>query len=255
VTVPLNAVVSVSGSYARAFRAPTVEELFSNAFHAALGTFDIGNPNLKAEINQGGEVILHAQSSRVNGQVAAYRNTIQHFITPNIVKDTTIDVDGQASSVPLNRVSQANATMYGAEGRVEVEVLPHLVLGGLGDVVRGQFADTKVPLSYLPPARVGALARWDDGVRSFNAEVRHAFNQDRVPPPVSSDDPAGMATEAYDLVNVSAGYVFTMRGQANTITLRVDNVLDERYRDATSRIKLFAFNPGRNFALMYKVLF
>jgi iron complex outermembrane receptor protein len=254
-TIPLNAVVSLSGSYARAFRAPTVEELFSNAFHGALGTFDVGNPNLKAEINQGGEIILHAQSSRVNAQFAAYRNTIEHFITPSIVKDTTIEADGGASTVPLNRIAQANALMYGAEGRVEVEVVAHLVVGGLGDLVHGEFAETKVPLSYIPPARVGALARWDDGVRSFNVEGRHAFQQDRVPPPVSNDDPAGVATDAYNLVNLSAGYVFNVRGQANSITFRVDNVLDEKYRDATSRIKLFAFNPGRNFALTYKVLF
>jgi iron complex outermembrane receptor protein len=35
----------------------------------------------------------------------------------------------------------------------------------------------------------------------------------------------------------------------------VDNVFDERYVDATSRIKSFAFNPGRNLALVYRVDF
>jgi iron complex outermembrane recepter protein len=37
--------------------------------------------------------------------------------------------------------------------------------------------------------------------------------------------------------------------------LRADNVLDERYFDATSRIKRFAPNPGRDFSLVYKLLF
>ena len=57
VTVPVTSLLTVSGSFARAFRAPTVEELFSNGFHAAAGTFDIGNPDLRAEVNQGGDMV------------------------------------------------------------------------------------------------------------------------------------------------------------------------------------------------------
>jgi iron complex outermembrane receptor protein len=41
----------------------------------------------------------------------------------------------------------------------------------------------------------------------------------------------------------------------HSITLRADNLLDERYRDAASRIKDFAPNPGRNLALVYRLLF
>lgn len=255
VTVPVTSLLTVSGSFARAFRAPTVEELFSNGFHAAAGTFDIGNPDLRAEVNQGGEFVVRAQSQRVNGQFAVYRNTIENFIAPNIVKDTALDAEGGSSTVPLNRVAQANALMYGAEGRIEVEVIPRLVLGGLGDLVRGEFSVTKSPLPFIPPARLGALARWDDGVRSVSAEFRHAFGQNRVPGAVSENDPASIATGAYDLLDLSAGYVFKMRGQASSLTLRADNVLDEKYRDATSRIKRFAFNPGRNVALVYKTSF
>ena len=37
--------------------------------------------------------------------------------------------------------------------------------------------------------------------------------------------------------------------------MRVDNALDEQYRDATSRIKSYAYNPGRNVSVVYKLLF
>jgi iron complex outermembrane receptor protein len=46
-----------------------------------------------------------------------------------------------------------------------------------------------------------------------------------------------------------------VNGRINSIVLRVDNALDEKYADATSRIKTFALNPGRNFSLVYKLLF
>jgi iron complex outermembrane receptor protein len=62
-------------------------------------------------------------------------------------------------------------------------------------------------------------------------------------------------TEAYTLVNASAGFSFVGGAYVHSVTLRADNLFDEEYRDATSRIKRFAFNPGRNVSLVYKLLF
>jgi iron complex outermembrane receptor protein len=255
VNVPFGSFVSGAVSLARAFRAPSVEELSSNAFHEAEGAFDVGNPNLTSEINQGIEGILRLALPRLNGQFSAYFNNIQNYITPNIVGDTTFDDNGTPSTVPLNHITQADATLKGVEGRLEAEVIPNVVLGAMGDVVRGEFKDSKVPLPFMPAARLGALVRYDNSKLSAGAEFRHAFAQNRVPPAVSADDPAGIATDAYNLLNLSLGYNLVLRGQVNSITLRVDNVFDERYLDATSRLKTFAFNPGRNFALVYRLQF
>jgi iron complex outermembrane receptor protein len=249
--VPLGGHATIAASAARAFRAPSVEELSSNAMHEAAGTYDVGNPSLKAENNQGVDGIFRVEGRGVTGQLSAFYNDITNYITPNIVKDTLVG----GESVPLNRVSQADATLRGVEGRLEVEVLPRLVLGTMGDVVRGEFTDSKTPLPFMPSARLGGLARWDDGKRSLSAEYRHGFAQNRVPPAVSDKDPAGFATSAFDLLDLSAGLNLTVNGRINSIVLRVDNALDEKYADATSRIKTFALNPGRNFSLVYKLLF
>src|SRR5690606_1244924 len=61
--LPLADGVSLSGSLSRAFRAPTVEELFSNGVHHAAGSYDMGNSNLLAETNTGAELVLRLQSS------------------------------------------------------------------------------------------------------------------------------------------------------------------------------------------------
>ena len=254
VNFPLGEVVSLGVSAARAFRAPTVEELFSNAFHAAAGTYDRGNPDLESETNQGYDGILRFQGPRVNGQVSAYFNTVANFISPNIVKDTIIDGDTGPITVPLNQFSQADAKMKGLEGRVEIETVPNLVVGAMGDLVRGELKDG-TPLPFLPPARLGGLVRWDAKRFSANLEVRHAFKQDRVPPAVTPDDPSGIATDAYTIANVSLGWNIIAGGRVSSLTLRADNLTDAKYRDAASRIKSFAFNPGRNVSLVYKLLF
>jgi iron complex outermembrane receptor protein len=255
--VPLSPDLSVAVSAARAFRAPSVEELFSNAFHEAAGTYDRGNPNLKQETNQGVDGFLRAQSGKVNAQIGGYYSRINNFISPNIVKDTVIEGEepGTTETVPLNQFSQGDATLKGLEGRVEGEVARHFVLGMMGDLTRGEFKSSGEPLPFIPPARIGGLARYDDGRWSVDGEARHAFTQDRVPEAVSEDDPSAVATSAYDLVNLSLGYNLTVGDRVHSVILRVDNVLDEKYRDATSRIKTFAFSPGRNFSLVYKLLF
>jgi len=245
-TIPFSTSTSLGMSAARAFRAPTVEELFSNAFHAAAGTFDVGNPSLKSEVNQGFDAVLRSQTRRVNAEVSAYWNRISNYIAPSITGDTTT---GDGNIVPLNVFGQGDATLKGVEGRVEGTVAPQVVIGAMGDLVRGHFREGSA-LPFLPAARLGAQARWDNGTFSLSSEVRHAFAQDRV-----SGGDVDIPTAAYTLINLSLGVQYVGGGLVHSITLRTDNLTDARYYDASSRIKSFAANPGRNLAVVYRVLF
>jgi len=254
---PLGPDVTLNANFARAFRAPTVEELFSNGVHAAAGTFDKGNVDLDAETNTGGELVLRASAARVTAQLSGYYNKINDYITADVVGDTAIVDEADPTivdTVPLVQYAQDDATLRGLEGQVEVEFAPGWVVGGMGDMVRGELADDR-PLSFMPAARLGALTRYQRGGWSAEADYRHGFAQRRVPPPATPDDPSAIPTAAYDLVDLSLGYTLISGGLVHSITARVDNLFDEEYRDATSRIKRFALNPGRNFALVYKLLF
>ncbi|HEX7242524.1 MAG TPA: TonB-dependent receptor [Longimicrobiaceae bacterium] len=255
--VPLGERLSASVSAARSFRAPTVEELFSNAFHAAAGTYDVGNPGLRTETNTGVEAVLRAQSERVNAQVAAFYNRIDDYVTPVIVGDTTFAEEDGEVTVPLNRFGQDDATLRGLEGQVETAVGRHFVVGVMGDLVRGSFAGG-APLPFIPAARVGGSAGWDDGRYSVGLEARHSFRQDRVSQPdcaASDEGCVDVPTGAYTLVDLNAGFRFIVGNRVHTLTVRADNLLDESYREASSRIKAFAPNPGRNLSLVYRVLF
>jgi iron complex outermembrane receptor protein len=64
-----------------------------------------------------------------------------------------------------------------------------------------------------------------------------------------------LSTPAYTLLNLSAGYTLYRGQRLHALTLRADNLLDESYFDASSRIKSFARNPGRNLSLVYRVTF
>lgn len=245
--VPITHAVAASVSLARAFRAPTVEELFSNGFHAAVGSFDIGNPELDAETNRGIEAVLRAQSIAVTAQAAAYYNWIDNYIAPEIVGDTLLTDGGNTFLVPLNVFRQDDAAVRGLEAQIEATVSDQIVVGAMGDLTRGSFRDGS-PLPFMPTARLGGSIRWDNSRYSAGAEARHAWGQSDVPQ-------NEFATDDYTLIDLTAGATLMDSGRIHSVTLRADNVFDVLYREPTSRIKDFAPNPGRNVALVYRIAF
>jgi len=248
-SLPLGPASTLSFNAQRAFRAPAVEEVFANGYHVAVGTFDIGNPNLKAETSTGVESVLRTQGGRGFAQVSAYLNAIDDYIAPRAVGEIDIDSEDGPIEVPLVNFFQENARIFGFEAQGEAEVARHWVLGATADWVRGRFAGGD-NLPYIPAGRLGTTLRWDNGRLSVAGGVRGVFAQTRV-----SGDALDVATDSYTLVNLSLGYTLLRGPAVQSIVLRADNLLDERFFDATSRIKSFAPNPGRNVALVYKVLF
>lgn len=248
VSIPLTAGASLAGNVSRGFRAPTVEELFAYGYHAAAGTFDVGNAELKSEQSTGFEVGLRAQGSRVFGQVNTYYNMISNYVLPRTV--SVIDLDGEDTNTPLVNFSQGNARMYGFEAQVEAEVVKHLIGGLMGDFTRATLKEGG-NLPFIPAGRIGGSLRFDNGRLSWGGDVRRVFRQDKV-----SGDVLDVPTAEFTLVNVSASWIFSPKSRTvNSLTLRADNLFDAEYRDATSRIKSFALNAGRNVSVVYKILF
>lgn len=238
--------VTLSGSLARAFRAPTVEELFSNGVHAAAGSYDVGTPDLRAETSTGGEVILRVKAARASGQVSTYRNRVADYVFPAVmVQPAVVGVD----TLPLVRYLQADAQLRGVEGQVDLRLGRYLVASAMGDVVRGAFVGGG-PLPFMPPARLGGGLRWEGARVTVAGDLRHAFAQDRV-----TGDDVDVATAAYTLANLSASSQWMVGNVLHVLTVRADNLTDARYFDAASRIKRFAPNPGRNVSLVYQVTF
>jgi iron complex outermembrane recepter protein len=242
--IPLPPAMSASASLARSFRAPTVEELFSNAAHAGTGAVELGNPELGAERGLAVEGVLRLQDRRWNGQVAVYRNQVDDFVYLKARGDTTL----YGVTLPVLSYAQDRAVLWGAEGSLEWAATRTIVLAAMGDHVHAEQANGK-PLSFMPPPRLGASARWDDGIFSFAADAHHELRQDRVG--AAEERP----TPAHTILRMNAGVRFRAAGFLHSVTLRGENLTDETHREATSRIKDFAPGPGRNLALLYRLLF
>ncbi|HSJ06195.1 MAG TPA: TonB-dependent receptor, partial [Longimicrobiales bacterium] len=242
--IPLVAGLTGGVTAARSFRAPTVEELFSGAAHAGTGAVEYGDAALREERGRSVEAVLHLRTARLNGQFAAYTNRIDNYIQLTFVRDTVLG----SATLPVYAYAQAPATLQGVEGSVEVALHRHVAASVRGDWLHAEQRDG-TPLSFMPAPRAGLTLRWDDGRFSLGGDVHHELHQTRSGP--ADEGP----TDAHTILRVDAGARFGMAGRAHAVTLRVDNLRNASYREATSRIKDFAPAPGRNIALVYRTWF
>lgn len=244
VRVPLSPAVTASAHLGRSFRAPTVEEMFSAAAHAGTGAVEIGDPALDAERGLSLEGVVRARSARWNAQIAIHRNAIGDYVHLAAVGDTVL----LGTVLPVLRYRQDDAVLAGMEGSIEWAATSSLILGVMGDYLRAGLADG-TPLSYMPPPRLGVLARWEEARFTLGGDVHHEFEQRRVGP---ADE---ALTPAITILRIHAGARFRVGGRTHSIMLRAENLTNVPHREATSRVKDFAPGPGRNVALAYRLYY
>jgi iron complex outermembrane recepter protein len=243
---------ALTANWGRAWRAPTLFELFSHGPHLGEARYEIGDAGLKPEAGTNLDVGVRWQGGRVRAELAAYRNAVGRFIfitpTDSFVTLSTSPPD----SLRVYRYQQADARLAGGEAELEVAVAPVLSVRARADAVRGTNQATGDPLPLVPPARAALGAElhgtglgWSDRAYA-GAEVEVATRQTRL-------NPLDIPTGAYTLLNLSAGFVRPMLGRIGRVDLAVRNVANVGYRSFLSRYKEFALDPGRNIVLRVAV--
>jgi iron complex outermembrane receptor protein len=246
------AAMALTANLGRAWRAPTLFELFSNGAHLGEARYEIGDGGLKPEAGTNLDMGVRWQGERVRLELAAYRNAIGRFIfitpTDSFVTVSTSPPD----SLRVYRYQQADARLVGGEAALEVEVAAPLTVRARADAVRGTSQATREPLPLVPPARAALGAElhrtglgWADRAYA-GAEVEVATRQTRL-------NPLDIPTGGYTLLNLTAGVVRPMLGRIGRVDLAVKNVTNASYRSFLSRYKEFALDPGRNIVLRVSV--
>lgn len=243
------------------FRAPSVFELYANGVHGGVAAFQVGNPDLEPERSYSADLSLRVRRDRITAEVTGYVNAIQGYI---YLENT--GTDGPNGALPKFATDQTDALISGLEATVEARPLLWLEVGGSAALLNGRGEglgtggrDGALPL--LPANTVGGSLKWvpQGTVRFKNPQlklsVRHAFQKDaagRYEPFAQFDrgfgPPFGTAsTRAYTVVNVEARTTLELGlGAPLTVSIGVDNLLDETYRDFLDTYKGYALSPGRD---------
>lgn len=237
------------------WRAPGVNEMYSNGLHHGAAAVEIGDINLKEEksINLIAGINIH-DHHRYKAEAAVYFNTFTNFIYLQPVLPPTLTIRG---AFPTFRYRQADAFLYGADFMFEYNLGKSWSADASLMLVR---ADNRSEGGFIPGM---PSDRFSYGLKrkfkSFknakemyvSADVRHVMRQTRLPD--ESDyiaPPAG-----YALVELEVGGEITIGKQPVWITLSVANLFNEKYRDYLNRYRYFADDEGRNVILKIKIPF
>ncbi len=232
------------------FRAPSLEELYSEGPHLASFSYEIGNPDLDPERSFAKEIFTRWQGSNSYLEVALFHNQFSNFIFAQ-------DTDSTNSRFPsLNNYQFVGnpAILYGFELSTEFEMIKNIVIEASTSYTHAQQEVTSngststQALPQIPPLKVkGAIKysknRFDAGTKFTFANKQTRLGEFETP------------TDSYFLTDIFAQYRFNTKKLLHTFSLNINNVLNTEYYNHLSRIKDIRAEPGRNISLLYRVYF
>lgn len=243
-----------------AWRAPHVNELYSEGVHHGSASYEEGNADLVPEraLNTNVGLEWHPQHLPVQAQIGLYYNLIDNyiFLEPRDAPELTI-----RGAFPAFVYQQAMARVSGLDAQFAWKWSDHWQWSGQASLVRGWNRDLEDHLVFMPADRVGTTLRWTGAITDPSQRLttepfaqltlNHVFRQTRTP---EKGDYAP-APAAYFLLDLEAGTTLLLGQQPLQIGLAVFNLMNVRYRDYLNRFRYFADEPGRNISIRLKVPF
>ena len=222
-------------------RAPALEELYNYGPHVGNLSFEVGNPNLRAEETLGLDVSLRTRSNRVRGELNGYVYNIDGFIFGDYT-GRTLD------SLPVLNFVQGDSRFRGMDARGSVRLGGRAwATVGLG-YVDARLTETNEPLPRIPPLRGTLQLDVPYGDFTVSPQLMYAARQDAI-------FRGETETDGYSVLNVIASYTWSRRHAAHVLTFTGYNLTNTLYRNHTSFIKDLAPEMGRGIKVGYSVRF
>ncbi len=227
-----------------AFRAPNVNELFSDGVHHGSAAYEKGNSGLKSERSLGGQLTYlyknHGFSFSAEPWFTHYNSFI--FLQPQN-PETVLTIRG---AFPLFNWAQANVNMLGVESELSKEILSGITLKLTAAIQRNRNVSDNNWLIFSPANQFQFFIRkqWtgDDKSLFIEPSLVMVSRQNLVPQGVDF----APAPKGYRLLNAQIGYTDKGEHIDSSIFLTCNNLLNTSYRDYLNRMRYFILDPGRN---------
>ena len=142
--------LSTGATLMKTFRAPGIEELFSDGPHLAVYSYEIGNAELGPENGYGTELFVKYADDRFRLNLALFRNQIQNYLIPTNSGEKEWG-SGAAGWLWIYQYMGHDVVMDGAEIQIGGEVLPQVHLQLNMSYVNGTIQTNGRPLERVPP--------------------------------------------------------------------------------------------------------
>lgn len=231
-------------SVARAVRAPSAEELFSNGPHIATQAFEVGDVDLKREASWGAEASFKLRTDAFKLSIAGYYNWFDNFIYSEATGE-------EEDELPVFQYFQRDARVWGFEAEASARLAQiggfNIVADVVADMTRAKVkGGDHIP--RIPPLRVlGGLEAQGERIDA-RAEVEWTDGQNRV---AAFETP----TKGFTLVNASISWRPLPDARNLTLSLAANNIFDVEARRHASFTKDYVPLAGRDFRITARASF
>ncbi|WP_439567853.1 TonB-dependent receptor [Sphingopyxis sp.] len=231
-------------SVARAVRAPSAEELFSNGPHIATQSFEVGDQTLKREASWGAEASFKLKTDALNLSLSAYSNWFDDFIFSNAT-------GAEEDDLPVFQYFQQSARVWGFEAEASARLAQiggFNIVGDLtADMTRAKIKGGQF-VPRIPAMRVlGGLEAQGERIDA-RAEVEWTDDQTRIAP-------FETATKGFTLVNASISWRPLPDTKNLTLSLAANNIFDVEARRHASFTKDYVPLTGRDIRITARASF
>jgi len=237
---------------ANGWRAPAVNELYSNGLHHGVGAIERGKTDLKTEtcLNLIGSGIF--EFKKIHAELAGYHYWFKNFIyyLPGDRPELTI-----RGAFPVFNYMQNNANIGGADLLVKYDLTGFLNIKVRSMWVRGYNTDLNQHLIYMPADRyeTGFTIKAKDFKKIKDLYIEpsaiYVAKQTRIPPQVDFAAPP----DAYFLFGLNAGTTVHVGKQILIFSLSITNAANTVYRDYLDRFRYYNDAVGTNYTLRLRV--
>ena len=239
--------LSTGVSLMKTFRAPGIEELFSDGPHLAVYSYEIGNAELGPENGYGTELFVKYADDRFRLNLALFRNQIQNYLVPTNSGEKEWG-SGAAGWLWIYQYMGNDVVMDGAEIQIGGEVLPQVHLQLNMSYVNGTIQANGRPLERVPPLNGKFVISYNPSPWHLYVASRFSGSQTRLG---EFEEP----TEGYLVYDIGTYLNFSRWQLESMVVFEIENLFDTTYREHLSRIKSAMPEPGRNLKLLYKLNF
>lgn len=232
---------SMGTRFMKTFRAPGLEELFSEGPHLAAYSYEIGSADNKEETGIGTDLFFSLTTDRIHGSLSLYRNQILNYLFPKDIDSLNI-----AKLLPIYQFVGQNALFYGTELHLEMDLSPNLNISANSSYTWAELTDFNQPVPFIPPLQGKMMMAYKLKNYHFNLNSRFAAAQNRTG---EFEEP----TDGFILFGAGLEYIRTVWGSLNVFSIKAENLFNTTYRNHLSRVKSVMPEPGFNFSVIYRV--
>jgi len=224
---------TLSLQFSRSFRAPQIEELFSEGPHLAAYSYEVGNPELGAELGWAAELQINRVSKSGSVSASVFVDRYENYIFP-VATGRQSEV---RNDLELYRYDAKPASLWGGEANASWDVTEFDRFSLQLSFVRGQILGGE-NLPSMPPVSATLeyereLFGWKIAPRMVGAAKQSRIGEFESP------------TAAYLRYDLSVSRYWASKRGLLMLAARIENVLDTEYRNHLSRVRTIVPEAGR----------